>query len=142
MTREDCYAALFACLAGLVQSGTVRMASRRLQNLNDLGPAQMPALFLTVGDQLVQPKHGMPPRRRLTAYCYLYAYNPDAAAAAGIQLNALIDAVEQALAPGPGQAQTLGGVVEHCWIEGDCPVHEAPKGQKAAALIPIHMMMP
>ncbi len=139
MSRETAYAALFALLQGL---GAVSTADRRLRSLNDLNAAELPALFMTVGDQLVQARHGLPGKRRLTADIYLYAANPDPHSAAGIQLNGLIDAVEAGRAPVPGMTQTLGGTVEHCWIEGTIAVYEAPKGQRAAALIPVHIMMP
>ena len=34
-------------------------------------------------------------------------------------LNALVDAGEAAIAPNPLGKQTLGGLVSHCWIEGN-----------------------
>jgi hypothetical protein len=142
MSRETAYAALFAQLQTLVGAGTVQLADRRLRALNDVNGAELPCLFMTVGDQQSQARHGLPPRRRLTAEIYLYAANPDPHTAAGIALNGLIDAVEASLAPVPGFTQTLGGAVEHCWIEGMIAVYEAPKGQRAAALVPVHMMLP
>jgi len=141
--REIAYSALFQTLETLVTSATFRVAQRRLRSLNDMNAAELPALFMGVGDQDVTARHGLPPRRRLGAEIFIYAANPDPATAAGIQLNNLIDAVEAALAPAtPGLTQTLGGAVEHCWIEGVIAVYEAPKGQRAAALVPVHMMLP
>jgi hypothetical protein len=143
MTREAAYTALFAALAALRDAGTVVVAERRLRTLNDLNSAELPALFLTVGDQRVVARHGLPPKRTLTADLYLYAANPDPEIAAGIQLNGLIDAVEAALAPPAwAEVQTLGGAVDHCFVEGTIAVYEAPKGQRAAALVPVHMLLP
>ena len=142
MSREAAYGALFLQLQALVAAGTVRLADSRLRALDGVNGAELPALFLTVGDQQVQARHGLPPKRRLTADLYLYAANPDPHGAAGIALNGLIDAVESVLAPVPGLTQTLGGAVEHCWIEGVIAVYEAPKGQRAAALVPVHLMLP
>jgi hypothetical protein len=140
MSRETAYGALFQWLAGLVP-GTLVLAERRLRGLNDMNAAELPCLFMTVGDQTVAARHGLPGKRRLGASVYLYAASPDPHDAAGIQLNGLIDAVEACLAPVPGLTQTLGGAVEHCWIEGTIAVFEAPKAQRAAALVPVHMMM-
>ncbi|HLY53952.1 MAG TPA: hypothetical protein VKS60_00260 [Stellaceae bacterium] len=143
MIRETAYAALFAVLEALRVDGTVVVADRRLRSLNDLNAAELPALFMTVGDQKVVARHGLPPKRTLTADIYLYAANPDPGTAAGIQLNGLIDAVEAVLAPPVYAAvQTLGGAVEHCFIEGTIAVYEAPKGQRAAALLPVHLLLP
>lgn len=143
MSREAAYTALFALLDGLRVAGTVVVADRKLRSLNDMSAAELPALFMTVGDQKVEARHGTPPKRTLTADIYLYAANPDPHTAAGIQLNALIDAVEAALAPPPyTPVQTLGLTVEHCFVEGTIAVYEAPKGQRAAALMPVHMLLP
>ena len=141
MTREAAYGALFATLGTL--GGAVTTTDRRLRALDELNSAELPALFMAVGDQQVEARHGLPPKRTLTADIYLYAANPDPHSAAGPALNDLIDALEAAVAP-PAYAdvQTLGGVVDHCFVEGTIAVYEAPKGQRAAALVTIHMLMP
>lgn len=142
-TREDCYGGLFAALAALQAGGTVAKADRKLQVLGDVNVSDLPALFLQVDRQTIDQRSGTPPRRRLHALVYLYAANPDPATAASVQLNGLIDAVEAALQPPPfAQVQTLGGVVAHAWIEGVIEVYEAPKGQRAAAVVPVAMLMP
>jgi hypothetical protein len=143
MTREAAYSALFGVLDALRLAGTVVVAERRLRTLADMNGAELPALFMTVSDQKVVARHGLPPKRTLTADVYLYAANPDPHTAAGIQLNSLLDALEAALAPPAFMpVQTLGGTVEHCVVEGTIAVYEAPKGQRAAALVPVHMLLP
>ncbi len=141
-TREACYVALFNQLAAGLGSTLVTI-DRKLKSLDELSPAQLPALYMVVADQTVTQKHGTPPRRVLEADIYLYAANPDPHVTADTVLNGLIDATQNCLAPAPGFAvQTLGRVVEHCWIAGKIAVYAAPKGQRAAALVPVQMMMP
>jgi hypothetical protein len=142
MTREECYGALFALLSSL-QGAPFRLISRKLQPLDDVAGVQMPALFLTVDRQMVVVRPGLPPRRTLRASVFLYVSSPDPNVASGTLINPLIDLVETTLAPFPSlPQQTLGGVVQHAWIEGTIDVYEAVKTQRAAALIPITMLMP
>ena len=141
MSRETAYVALFAKLQTL--SGSFALISRRLQLLEAVDKPKLPALFMTVGKQTVVPRPGVPPRRTLGAEVFIYAASPDDKVASGILLNTLIDTVEACLAPLPYQVQqTLGGVVAHAWIEGAIDVYEAVKTQRAAALIPVTMLMP
>jgi len=138
MSRETAYGALYALLSQV----PVQTMSRKLRFLEELSAAELPALFMTVGRQHVEPRpRGLPPKRTLGSQIYLYAANPDPHVAAGIVLNGLIDAVEAVLTPVSG-AQTLGGTVAHCWIEGAVEIFESPKGQRAAAIVPIHILVP
>ena len=142
MTREACYTALFTLLSTL-QGAPFPLISRKLQTLEDVAGVQLPALFLTVDRQTVAVKPGVPPRRTLRANVFVYVASPDPSVASGTLINPLIDLVETTLAPLPSlPQQTLGGVVQHAWIEGAIEVYEAIKTQRAAALIPITMLMP
>jgi hypothetical protein len=141
--REASYAALFGALSAMQTGGTVALASRKLLLLKEVNNPQLPALFMQVDRQTSVQKPGTPAKRTLHALVYLYAANPDPNSPASTQLNGLIDATEAVLAPPPGQqVQTLGGVVAHAWIEGAIEVYEAPKGQRAAAVVPVAMLMP
>ncbi len=143
MTRETYYAALFALLGAAQTSGAVVTCDRRLRFLADMNAAELPALFMAVDRQLIAQRRGLPPRHTLGAKVYLYAANPDRHTAAGIALNALIDAIEAALAPPAGaDAQSLGGLVSHAWIEGPVEVFEAVEGERAAAILTVQMLLP
>ncbi len=137
MTREDAYGALFT----LLQTVPVKTRGRRLELLEEMDAPQLPALFMTVGNQNIRDVEGAGPIRTLTAHVFVYARNSDRHTPAGIQLNGLLDAIEAALAPTWG-AQTLGGEVQHAWIEGEIEVFELPQGEKAAAIVPIKILMP
>lgn len=141
MRREAVYSALFALLE---QVPGVVTRSRRLRHWSDVGPTEQPALFLaqvresaTPGD----PARGLPTKWLLHADVYLYA-RTDSRSAPGSQLNPLLDAIEAALAPAsPMQrTQTLGGLAEHCWIEGDIDTDEGTLGDQAVAIVPIRIL--
>ena len=53
-------------------------------------------------------------------------------------LNGLVDAVAAALAPEPASnKQTLGGLVQHVWIDGAIVTDEGVLADQAVAIIPI-----
>ena len=140
MSRESAFTALFTKLQGVAGVVTV---SRKLDLLENVPPPNMPALYVTLGNQTVVTKVGFPPKRTLRANVFLYVAAADASVASGALLNPLLDAIEAALAPAAPQVQqTLGGAVAHAWIEGTIDVYEAVKTQRAAALIPITMLIP
>lgn len=58
-------------------------------------------------------------------------------------LNPLLDAVDIALKPSPvTRSQTLGGLVTHCWIEGDVVIDAGDAGPQAVAMIPVKVLVP
>jgi len=137
-SRESIYSALFALVSGAAPFVTT---SRRVQLINTMQPSQLPALFQQqVGEDTQQVK-GIPPKYRLSVELAIYAFNPDQNGAASPQLNALIDAVEAALAPDPATGvQTLGGLVSHCFINGKTEIFEGDLGNRAAAVVPIDII--
>ena len=142
MTRETAFVALFGLLSTL-KGGAFKLVDRKLQPLEAVNDVDLPALFLTVGNQQVKAQPGFPARRTLGARVFVYVASNDAAVSSGIALNNLIDAVETALLPRPTAVQqTLGGVVSHAWIEGTINVYEAIKTQRAAAAIPVNILLP
>lgn len=141
--RETYYAPLFSLLSGITMAPALVTISRRAQVITSMNPAQLPALFMQVGSQEIKQRRGFPAVHILTAEVFLYAANPDRNTAADMALNAMIDAVEAALAPDPvTNVFTLGKTVSHCWIEGTVEVLPAPLGERAAAIVPIHMLVP
>ena len=57
-------------------------------------------------------------------------------------LNGLLDAVEAALNPFPLEAQTLGGLVTHCWIDGSTDYHPGDLDGQAIAVVPVKVLVP
>lgn len=143
MSREASYVALFGLLQGLQTAGTVVTCDRKLQALDKMNEADLPAVFMTVTDQLIVDQQGMPAKRTLGAFVYVYVSYLDPDTSAGTVLNNLIDAVDLAIDPSQGNfPQTLGGLVERAWIEGKIEIFEGVLGTRAAAVVPIHMLVP
>ncbi|HJS32696.1 MAG TPA: hypothetical protein VJ924_11915 [Alphaproteobacteria bacterium] len=138
--REAVYRALFDRLAGT--SGVIR-ASRRLKHWTDVAPVDQPALFQVQKRETPRQDEGLPTRWRFAVDVYLYAHaGADAGAVPAATLNALIDAIEDALAPDPASGvQTLDGRVAHCWISGAIETDEGALGPQAVAIVPIEILV-
>lgn len=59
-------------------------------------------------------------------------------------LNALMRCIRKALKPDDfaKQTLTLGGLVQHCWIEGDVDQDPGIQSQQGAAVVPIKILVP
>jgi hypothetical protein len=138
ITRETYYATLWA----LVQSSSSFVTkSRRVRLLQDMEDSELPAVFLSVNHQPTEPSINSPAKYKLGALVYLYCANPTQEIAADIALNGLVDALETALAPAPGQgSQNLGrDDVQGAWLSGTVEIYPAPNGTRAAAIVPIEI---
>jgi hypothetical protein len=138
----------------------------RQQSLDPRQKLKFPALYLYEGvgfgggkDEWVQRVQGVPMTgaRTLHRTIVLYAYRPGSLLPGGaasypgaVTMNPLIEAVENAFQPdtsGIGSAKgtmTLGGLVQHCWIEGEghmIPGDLDPSGL-AMQTIPFRVLMP
>lgn len=142
-TREAIYEALFARFYAL-KGAPFAVVSRKLRPLEDLSPAEFPALFMTVGKQQFAEKSGLPAKRTYAANLIIFVASPNDAIPSGIQLNCLLDVAEAALLTGNlfQPQQTLGGLVEHAWFAGAVDIYEAVKAQRAAAIASISMLIP
>lgn len=140
MTREDIVGALFTVLCG---SSAFATTGRKLLHWSKV--SEQPALFLRhVNEHYPARPTGMPAKITLDCEAFLYSNagaNPDVAPS--IALNALLDALEATLKPPLGfQAQTLGGRVQHCWIEGEVKLEPGDLGGQAIAIVPIKILVP
>lgn len=140
INREAIYAALFSRLQNIPGFNTT---SRRLRHWNDVASSERPALFQAQGHETAKPgdpARGLPTKWTLAVDLYVYVSTTDQAAP-GSAINPLLDAIEAALAPeGMATAQTLGGLVEHCWIEGRIDTDEGTLGSQAVAIVPIRLL--
>ena len=143
MNSEVIYQALFDRLSGI--DGFVTM-SRRLRLWNDVAPTERPALFVTQGNQSEAPTKGLDAIVELSAEAYIYVHEEDPTKPPSSQLNTMIDRFRAKLAPDHPdicEYQTLGGLVEHCWIEGTIEVFEAVENMlddQGIAIIPIRIL--
>lgn len=139
MTREDVSDALFSLL---VAAGTFATSGRRLKLWTTV--AAQPALFLrNTGEEWIRGPSRMPAKLEMEFEVWLYSNagaDPDVAPSIG--LNDLIAAVAGALDPFPLATQTLGGAVQHCWIEGRVDMHPGDLDGQAIAVIPVKVLVP
>lgn len=140
-SRESVHAGLFAILQGAY---AWRVCSRRLQNVQDMQPEQLPAAFQLQGQQKLTYQGDVPTTGEWQAQWLLYAYSADTTVPPSTQLNAMVDAVLAALKPNPGplQRNTLGGLVEYAAAEGEIEIFEGVLGDRAIAVIPIRILVP
>ena len=137
MTREPIYAALFAKVAASAGFVTTR---RRLAHWTDVQALSQPALYMAQTGESARVVRGQDTIWTLDVELYIYvrAQNQEAP---GPLLNPLLDAVCTALAPNtPDNVQTLGGLVQHCWIEGDIKTDEGTLGEQGVAIVPVRIL--
>lgn len=143
MDSESIYQALFNRLSGI---DGFKTTSRRLRHFNNVQPEDRPALFVTQGNQTEVPVKGLDAKVELEAEVYIYIHETDKAIPPSVQLNQMIDKVRKAIAPDFPEMceyQTLGGLVEHCWIEGTIEVFEAVENMlddQGIAIVPIRIL--
>lgn len=139
MIREPIYAALFALVETAAPFVTT---SRRLRHWSDIGAAEQPALFMIQKAETAEARRPLPVKWRASVELYLYALAPDETTAPATVLNLLLDAVETALAPDPvSHVQTLGGLVQHCWIAGRIATDEGVLGGQSVAIVPVEILV-
>ncbi len=116
-----------------------------------LGPAQQPALFVVqVMEEAKQKSLGTPGVTTLEAALFVYCEAPGVDEPPGEEtqlaetaLNALLKTIEAAIKPPiDGQPQTLGGLVSHCWLEGQTFKDPGVLSHQAMAIVPLRMLVP
>ncbi len=145
--RESIAAALFALVDAAAKTVlSLKTSGRRLRSFDQVDGNQMPALFMT---QLPETQErdtiGQPAKR--TLHYEFWIYTMDAQADSVIpaqQINNTVDAVEAALSPSPlTGAQTLGGLVASCRIDGSIEYYEnVTSDGKSIAAIPVAVIIP
>ncbi|WP_339352195.1 hypothetical protein [Acinetobacter beijerinckii] len=144
MDSEAIYQALFDRLNTHV-NGVVTI-SRRLRHFNNVQSIERPALFITQGNQQEGSVKGLNAKIELAAELYLYIHEADKNKPPSAQLNVFVDRVRAAIKPDFPEMceyQTLGGLVEHCWIDGTIEVYEAVENMlddQAIAIIPVRIL--
>ena len=143
--REQIYSALFATLQGalLAPVGPFNTVSRRWQDQSQVSPADRPSLYQVQKDELIGTSvNGLPIHAKLTLDLVLYTVgDSEPSSIPSIELNSLLDVVEAAVRnASPGLAQSLGGKVSHCRIDGKIQIVENVLGAMALAVVPIEIL--
>lgn len=141
LSREPIYQAIFDLAAA--SAGYVT-ASRKWRHWTNVAPADQPALFqVQTGENRLNVQRYLPSPYRLSVDLFIYAQQDDQDASPAVVINPLLDALQAALAPATAKAlQTLGGLVQHAWIEGTIEIFEGNLANQAVAVVPILMDVP
>jgi hypothetical protein len=139
VNREAIYQALFDRVKNL--SGLVT-ASRTLRHWDDVPLVEQPALFQEQVPEARKRQRGLPPVLTLAADLALYVKPGEGFnAAPSQQLNPLLDALDAALAPEPAkETQTLGGLVEDCWI-ASIDIYEGVAVGQTVAIVRVQILV-
>jgi hypothetical protein len=132
-----------ALLAQVTPPGVFLTTGRRLLPWTKVDA--QPALFLRhIGDRYPERATRLPVKVTLECEAWIYSSTgPNANDVPDVVMNGLLDVVESALLPPPGrEAQTLGGLVSHAWIEGTVDIHPGDLDGQAIAIIPIKVLVP
>ena len=143
--REQIYSALFSTLQGALLSpaGPFKIVSRRWRDPSQISPADRPALYQVQKDELAATAvNGLPIHWKTTVDLVLYTTgDTDPSSVPSTELNSLLDAVESVIRSAtPGLAQSLGGKVSHCRIEGRIEIVENVQGAIALAVVPVEIL--
>ena len=83
---------------------------------------------------------GLPTKWTLNLDIYIYVKGDGKTSQTPV-INALLDALTNVLAStNPSGKQTLGGLVEHCWIEGSIQTDEGVLGDQSVVIVPIKIL--
>jgi hypothetical protein len=145
MDAETVYAALFALTEGLAwpPSGALMFSSRRVATFDDL-PAQ-PALCQAEHDETVAQVTSLESRTTLGASWLIYHQaGKDDDAIPAQTTNAILTAVKALFVDptDPTFAQTLGGLVHKCWIEGRIQKFQGDLDGQTLIVVPIRILVP
>jgi hypothetical protein len=149
--REAIWTALFAWFQASL-GGTFTSMGRRHVAPPKLKMADQPALFLVSlrETQIPQKPPGAPPKLILHGLVIVYAFNEAPVEDIGQEkllgetiLNGLLLAIDSVFVPDdPNTGKfTLGGLVTHCWIEGNTEVDPGIFGNQLGAMIPVHILI-
>jgi len=143
--REQIYSALFSALqsALLAPAGPFNMVGRRLRDAAQLAPPDRPALYqVQKSEQAETGINGAPALWTAVVNLVIYTSgDSDPNAVPSTELNSLLDSVESALKSiTPGLAQSLGGRVSHCRIQGKIQIIENVYGATAMATVPVEVV--
>jgi hypothetical protein len=119
-------------------------ASRRVQMFDQIPQDRRPALIqVEDGESYAQDFTGKPPRVTLRVKLIIYTWAKGLQVPGITLLNPRIDAIERALAPPPLTfKQTLGGLVDHAWIEGEIIKVSGDLDGDGVAVVPINILVP
>jgi hypothetical protein len=144
-SREAAKTALFSLISGAYAWQNV--PSRRLLLWPDVPKETRPAFFQFEGGKTnYKWTNGFLPVRTLEAKLFVYLDSSDHTLPAAIVMDAVMDAIDAALAPAGADIikgkQTLGGTCDWCRIDGDTTDDPGDIDDDGLLIIPIKITLP
>jgi hypothetical protein len=148
---EPIEVALLALLKANLPKDMFQTIGRQHVPSAELSAAQQPALFsVIVEESKASAPRGLTGKLILHGVLIVYFQRSGASEIPGqettlgaTQLNVLKKAIANALAPLEATGlQTLGGLVSHCWIEGDTKQDPGIWAAQGTFIVPIHILVP
>lgn len=153
VTREQIYETLFALwtpvrwMAGS-EERRFKTLSRKVKLFSDVPTGQQPALFQAEHSETTGQTSNLPYKRTFMANLIVYQATGAAPAVEGAkENNRILDALEAAIAPktndtGYPKRNTLGGLVYHCYFDGNVFKDPGDIDAQAMMVVPVKMLVP
>jgi hypothetical protein len=120
-----------------------KSTSRKAKVWSNTNAADQPAMFLVhSGEQAVQNQSYGLTKYLLHFEILIYARaDANPSSSPDTLINGLLDALDAQLqSVPPGERQTLGGLVQHAWIEGEILIDTGILDQQIAIMIPVRVL--
>lgn len=150
LNRDAVFQALFDLITNDPRAAIFTMTRRFLRSVDATKLEQMPALYTFQLPETREHKGtGLPPKRTLRCVYVVYygTSNPDEGEPSPLPatlLNTAADIIDDIVSnPGnPGNVQTLGGLVQHVYIEPDIKPYEGLLQQKSVIVFALGILVP
>ena len=146
LQRDVVYSALFDLVANDTRANVFLTKSRLLKHVEEVDAAFTPALFMFQMPETRQyVGKGIPAKRTLHCAFFVYINAPDPTSTLpATLLNAAADIIDDIVSePGnPANTQTLGGLVEHVYIEPTVENYEGLLQSKGVLVAHVAMLVP
>lgn len=145
-TRNQIFGALFNLTNGLVidtVAGQFVTRSRKFKHFSKVSADQQPAMFQTEVLDHGTAKTGLPGIRKFrVSWTVYFTSDPgDDGDIPTIAMNDIVDALEGVLIE-PFNKQTLGGLVEHTFIDGEIIKISGDDDGQGMIVVPITILVP
>jgi hypothetical protein len=156
VNRETVWAGLFAWLESQLLStatppGPFASMGRKHKPPPELVIADQPCLFQVAVKEVHIPQRvpGAPTKLVLKGFLIVYAFDNSPDEDIGSEtvlpettMNNLLLAIDQCFVPDSVLGKfTIGGLAQHCWIEGDADLDPGIFGPQCAAILPLNILV-
>jgi hypothetical protein len=144
VTREAVMTALFNLVIGVHDFART---GRRLVLWDDVPATERPALYMLEHNEAYSHPSETLQKRELHATLFVYTDAKDATIVGATQINTILDELDAALTPSGrdafvGNRQTLGGLVSHCYIDGEVVKDPGDLDGDGLLIVPIRILLP